>query len=164
VIHDRRIALLATGGLLAALSGCGGSSTRTIVRTASRTTPAAATASTTTTTVTATPAVPVYFQGVAGPAAQRPATLELTADGTLEVERVQWSSWGGPEATGTGNALYHGCTPNCAAAQPHSAVVSVRLSDPRVCGGRRYYSGITLTLSSGALLDRQFLERSWSPC
>lgn len=160
-----RLRVLLAGGLLAVLPGCG-ASTRTVVKTTSQT-PATAPAPTTgtvTTTVTETPSAPVYFQAAAGPAAQRPATLELTADGTLEVERVQWTSWGGPEATGTGNALYHGCTPNCAAAQGHSAVVSVRLSDPRVCGGRRYYSGITLSFSSGALLDKQFLQRSWSPC
>ena len=114
--------------------------------------------------MTATPSAPVYFQSVVGRPAQKPSALQLTADGTLEVERVQWSGWGGPDATGTGNASYHGCTPNCAAARVHTAVVSVRLSDIRVCGGRRYYSGVSLTLSSGALLDRQFLQRSWSPC
>jgi hypothetical protein len=106
----------------------------------------------------------VYFQGVVGPAAQRPAALQLTGDGTLAVDSVQWTSWGGPQATGTGNAVYHGCTPNCAEARVHTAVVSVHLSDPRVCGGRRYYSGLTLSLSSGALLDRQFVQRNWSPC
>jgi hypothetical protein len=98
-----------------------------------------------------------------GPA-QRPSRLELTGDGTLFVSGVQSSSWGGPTAQGSGNAEYHGCTPNCAQAPVHTALVSIRLFGSRVCSGRTYYSGVNLTLNSGQLLDEQFLQRSWSPC
>ncbi len=107
---------------------------------------------------------PVAFQGVVGSAAQRPRTLELTGDGTLAVTGVQWASWGGQTATGSGNAEYHGCTPNCAAAPAHTALVSIRLFGIRICSGRQYYSAVALRLNSGRLLDRQFLQRSWSPC
>ena len=65
---------------------------------------------------------------------------------------------------GSGNAEYHGCTPNCAAAAVHTALVSIRLSNIRLCGGRRYYSGLTLTRSAGTLLDNEYVQRSWSPC
>jgi hypothetical protein len=106
----------------------------------------------------------VYFQGAVGGLAVRPISLQLTADGTLSVERVQWSSWGGPTATGSGSALYHGCVPNCAAAPTHAAVVAIRLSNVRTCAGKRYYAGITLRLTSGRLLDQSFLQRAWSPC
>jgi hypothetical protein len=106
----------------------------------------------------------VSFQGVVGRGRQRPASLELTGDGTLFVSGVQWTSWGGPTATGTGNAQYHGCTPNCAAAPSHSAFVSIRLSGIRVCSGRQYYSSLVLVLNSGQLLDKQYVQRSWSPC
>ncbi len=157
------IRLASAAALVAVLAGCGTTATRTVLRTSSTTTPSTTVAASTTTSSTTTTA-PVYFQGVAGPPAQRPTALELTGDGTLEVEHVQWTAWGGAEATGTGNAIYHGCNPNCASALVHTAVVSVRLSDPRVCRGRQYYSGLTLTLSSGALLDKQFVQRSWSPC
>jgi hypothetical protein len=109
-------------------------------------------------------AAPVYFQGVTARGAQRPASLELTGDGTLFVHGVQWASWGGPVATGTGNAEYHGCTPNCAAAVVHQAFVAIRLSGVRTCSGRNYYSSATLKLNSGQLLDKQFMQRSWSPC
>jgi hypothetical protein len=80
------------------------------------------------------------------------------------VERVQWTSWGGPTATGTGNAFYHGCTPNCAAAPTHTALVAIRLSGVRSCAGRSYYSGVALRLNSGQLLDKSFLQQSWAPC
>ena len=128
------------------------------------TTVAPTTSATTVATTSTTPTQSVVFQGAVGAAAQRPRALELTGDGTLAVEGVQWASWGGPEATGTGNATYHGCTPNCAAAPVHTALVSVRLFGVRSCSGRRYYSAVVLTLNSGQKLDRSFLQRSWSPC
>jgi hypothetical protein len=155
---------------LLGLAGCGSTTTRTVVRTTPQTSttiqPTVTTTPSTvpTTTVTTTPSQPVYFEGVVGSGAQRPSSLQLTGDGTLAVEQVQWTSWGGPTATGSGNALYHGCTPNCAAAPTHAAVVSIRLSNIRSCKGRRYYAGLTLTLSSGRLLDEGFVQRSWSPC
>lgn len=104
------------------------------------------------------------FEGVVGSGRQRPRSLELTGDGTLFVSGVQWTSWGGPAATGTGNAQYHGCTPNCASAPSHSAFVSIRLSGIRVCSGRNYYSSLVLVLNSGQMLDKQYVQRSWSPC
>jgi hypothetical protein len=142
------------------LAACGSSSTTTVTTGASTT----GTTSTTTATTSTTPTQTVYFQGAVGAAGQKPRSLELTGDGTLAVEGVQWASWGGPEATGSGNASYHGCTPNCAAAPVNTALVSVHLFGVRTCGGRRYYSAVTLTLNSGQLLDKSFLQRSWSPC
>jgi hypothetical protein len=144
--------LLPTCASLLMLAACGSTSTKTVTKPAPAPTPSAK------------PTATVYFQGVAGPAAQRPRLLELTGDGTLYVSGVQWTSWGSQTATGSGIAHYHGCTPNCAEAPVHDALVSIRLSGIRTCVGRLYYSGMTLTLNSGQLLDKQFLERSWSPC
>jgi hypothetical protein len=106
----------------------------------------------------------VLFQGVTARGAQRPASLELTGDGTLFVSGVQWTSWGGQAATGSGNAEYHGCTPTCAQSPVHMAFVSIRLFGIRDCAGRQYYSSVALRLNSGQLLDKQYLQRSWSPC
>lgn len=167
--------LPAVAGFLA-VAGCGSVTTRTVIVTTSTlpTTTTSTPTTTPTTTITPTapvstktvapPTQPVFFEGAVGGAAQRPSSLQLTGDGTLSVEKVQWTSWGGPTAAGSGSALYHGCTPNCAAAPTHAAVVSIRLSDIRACGGRRYYAGLTLTLPSGRLLDRSFVQRPWSPC
>lgn len=149
------------------LAGCGSTTTRTVVKTTSAASTTATTATVTTPTSAATttrPAAPVYFQGALGGLAVRPISLQLTADGTLSVERVQWSSWGGPAASGSGSALFHGCIPNCAAAPTHAAVVAIRLTDVRTCGGKRYYAGVALRLTSGRLLDQSFLQRAWSPC
>ena len=149
--------MVAVGAVLA-LAGCGASTTKTVTASTTSTVPPSTTASTSESTAA------VYFQGAAGGAQQRPATLELTADGTLIVNSVQWTSWGGSAASGTGNAEYHGCNPNCASAPIHTASVSIRLSGVRICSGRSYYSGVTLTMNSGQLLDSTFLQRSWSPC
>ena len=154
-----------------ALASCGTTATKTVTKRVSAPSPAPATtttpATTTATTAITTPATTaaaVYFRGAGGGAQQRPSSLQLTGDGTLFVAGVQWTSWGGPAATGTGNAEYHGCTPNCAQATPHNALVAIRLFGIRVCAGRQYYSGVTLRLNSGRLLDEQFLQQSWSPC
>jgi hypothetical protein len=151
---------------LPAVTACGSSTTKTITKATppARTQASVPTSPAPTGTTSGPSGAPVLFQGAAGSPAQKPASLELTADGTLAVEHAQWTSWGGPEATGTGNAMYHGCTPNCAQAPVHTALVSIRLSGNRTCGGRQFYSGVTLTLNSGQLLDKDFLQRSWSPC
>jgi hypothetical protein len=166
--------LLAVSALI--LVACGSTTIKTVTKvtpgpsspqvttTATPATTSAATAVTSTTSATATAASPVLFEGVDGGAHQRPRSLQLTGDGTLFVSGVQWSSWGGATATGSGNADYHGCTPNCAAAPLNTALVSIRLTGIRVCSGRHYYSGVELRLNSGELLDKGFLERSWSPC
>jgi hypothetical protein len=158
-----------------ALASCGTTTTKTVTKrvsapapaTTTASTPATTTATTSVTTAVTTPATAtaaVYFRGADGGPQQRPSSLQLTGDGTLFVASVQWISWGGPAATGTGNAEYHGCTPNCAQAPPHNALVAIRLFGIRVCAGRQYYSGVTLRLNSGRLLDEQFLQQSWSPC
>lgn len=112
----------------------------------------------------ATAASTVHFAGAIGGRQVKPGTLELSADGTLEVLKVHWNSWGGSTATGRGRAEYHGCTPNCASAPDHQARVSIQLSRIRRCGSRSYYSHVRLTLRSGKLLDRRFLRISWKPC
>jgi hypothetical protein len=156
-----------------ALAACGSSSTKTVTKvvppaTSSTTTSVSASPTDTSTSVTtqtsATIALPVLFQGVVNHGSERPRTLELTGDGTLFVGDVQWTAWGGDTATGTGTANYHGCNPNCASAPVSTASVAIRLSNIRICAGRRYYASLTLTLPSGKLLDEPYVQRSWSPC
>jgi hypothetical protein len=177
MIRAMRRGLLLVLVALPTLTACGSTTTKTVTTVVpapvtTSTTPTTTSTFTTSSTPTVTTATTstsgpaaVYFQGVTGSPQQRPRTLELTGDGTLFVSGVQWSSWGGPVASGTGNAEYHGCTPNCASAPVHNALVAVRMFGVRACsGGRQFYSGVTLTLNSGALLDKTFMQRSWAPC
>lgn len=112
----------------------------------------------------ATAAATVRFHDVNAQNVVKPKTLFLTGDGTLEVQSATWSSWGGANARGAGNAEWHGCTPNCAAAKVHHAHVTITLSNVKTCAGRKYYSHVALTLPSGKLLAANYLKRSWAPC
>lgn len=108
----------------------------------------------------------VRFAG-ANPTAKpqvRPSQLALSGDGTLEVLGVTWGAWGGSQATGSGTAEYHGCTPNCAEAKVHHAPVAITLSNIRTCKGAQYYTHVALKERSGQLLDARFLRISWNPC
>ena len=109
-------------------------------------------------------AASVYFGGALVGRHARPRTLALSADGTLEVSNIQWNSWGGPIATGSGEAEYHGCIPYCGTAPVHYDAVKIRLSNIRQCSGRAFYTHVRLTLRSGRLLDPGFLRISWKPC
>jgi hypothetical protein len=115
-------------------------------------------------TVTSAAAAEVMFQGADGGARVQPSALFLTGDGTLDVFHVQWNHWGGASAAGSGTAEYHGCTPICASAPVHHAVVAVRLSAIRRCGKRYFYTHVRLTLRSGKLLDASFLRLPYKPC
>ncbi len=153
--------------LVMGLASCGGSASTTVTTTQTATGSATSTVTEIVKTVTKSAAhasSPAYFSGAVGGAQMRPAVLNLTGDGTLDVSQVRWTSWGGPVAVGVGLAQFHGCTPSCAAARAHVAAVTTRLSQLRVCSGRRYYAHVTLVRRSGRLLYAGFLSRSWAPC
>jgi hypothetical protein len=113
----------------------------------------------------ASAASPVYFGGALGGAHIRPASVSLSADGTLEASQVHWSSWGGSVATGDGLIEYHGCVPNCAQAPSHTVAGSVRLSHIRVCAGRRWYSQASVYVRrQGGMALLQRSTANWAPC
>jgi hypothetical protein len=105
----------------------------------------------------------VAFEGASGGPQVRPHQLALTGDGTLVVGTVSWLTWGGRQATGSGTAEYHGCTPSCAQAKVHHAFVAITLSNVQVCKGKRYYTHVKLAAHYG-LLDKRFLRIGWNPC
>src|SRR5438105_498754 len=94
----RAVALVVASTTLAA---CGSTTTKTVTTVARSLAPPATSPATTptqatgTATTATTSAASIYFEGVAGGPKERPSTLELTGDGTLYVDRVQWTSWGG---------------------------------------------------------------------
>jgi hypothetical protein len=114
-------------------------------------------------------AASVYFEGAIGPPQAhlvRPRTVYLSADGTLEVEHVHWTRWGGHVAKGIGLAYYHGCSPSCAQAPGHRRWVTVELSNVRICSGQAYYNKVKLYVGRQNHL-RFFRSPSynhWSPC
>jgi hypothetical protein len=96
----------------------------------------------------------------------RPRSLYLTGDGTLDVLKVSWRSWGATQAIGTGVADYHGCTPSCAAGKPHQLQVIVRLGSPVTCHGRRYFNRVQLfnRRTTKPFFTSFLAHQNWAPC
>ena len=110
-------------------------------------------------------AATVYFAGAVGGRSVRPRTVYLSGDGTLDVIKVKWRSWGTATAVGTGTAAYHGCDPSCAAGKEHRTAVTVKLSDLTACKGSRYYDKVALIGRSGKPLFASDLRLdSFKPC
>jgi hypothetical protein len=103
----------------------------------------------------------IWFDGAIIDSHVRPSPLWLSADGTLVVQHVHWSNWGGKVAVGTGVAEYHGCTPSCGQAPAHHVFVTINLWDVVDCGGRSYYNKVTLYKRSGKL---PVTYQRWAPC
>jgi hypothetical protein len=46
--------------------------------------------------------------------AATPKQFTLSVDGARFIDKLTWSNWGSPTATGTGTLEVDNCTPNCA--------------------------------------------------
>jgi hypothetical protein len=105
----------------------------------------------------------VWFEGaVGGYCNVRPSNVALSADGTLWVSHVRWSTWGGRTADGRGRGEKHGCNPNCAQAPVHTAQVRVKLYDIVQCGSHAYYDKAVLYRLNGRIFARS--RSNWAPC
>jgi hypothetical protein len=85
---------------------------------------------------------------VGGKAGIRPPVLETSSDAA--VEKLSWSSWGGSEASASGELRVLDCQPSCATGHTRRVAATVRLSDVRVCDGRRYFGTASVTVAEGA--------------
>ena len=83
--------------------------------------------------------VTVYIaagQYIYGPALYRPATAQISGDGTYALSGMSWSVWSATTAVGTGTALLDDCNPNCASGHIYHVPVQVTFSDPvKACKG-----------------------------
>jgi hypothetical protein len=75
--------------------------------------------------------------GVEGAIGVRPASLEVSADGTLE--DVRWERWDARGAEGSGTLKVRDCDPTCASGGKQRFLATVRLSEPRLCGQATYF-------------------------
>jgi hypothetical protein len=65
------------------------------------------------------------------------------ADANLYATGLRWSRWSASGATAAGTGHMNDCTPYCAAGHFHAFRMTIRLSQPIVCKGRRRFSRIT---------------------
>ena len=70
----------------------------------------------------------------------RPATIDGGGSSTGLVENISWSSWGGPQATGTGTALWvPPGAPNAAGVRQPANIVAYNLG---TCNGKPAYQAV----------------------
>jgi hypothetical protein len=90
-------------------------------------------------TLQAAAPVTVYLaagQDIYGQALFRPATAQVSGDGTYVLSGMNWSAWSATTAVGTGTALLDDCNPNCADGHIYHVPVEVTFSDPvKACKG-----------------------------
>jgi len=84
---------------------------------------------------------------VTGLVAAEPKTLQTSTDAALE--GLAWSSWSADGAEGSGEFGVNDCQPNCATGHTQKVAATVRLSDVKVCDGRRYFGRAVVKPASG---------------
>lgn len=88
-------------------------------------------------TLRASAPVTVYFaagQDIFGQALYRPATAQVSGDGTYVLSGMTWSDWTAATAAGRGTALLDDCSPSCAQGRIYRVPVTVTFSRPvRAC-------------------------------
>jgi hypothetical protein len=76
----------------------------------------------------------------------RPTSILLfCGDGSVGINKVTWSSFGGATATGRGTLLVNRCEPSCADGTYTRSRITIRLSRPRTFAGKRSYSVLEMT-------------------
>lgn len=76
----------------------------------------------------------------------RPVEYTLTCgDANIAIDHVNWSTWGGVDAKGTGRYVENTCTPYCAAGHNIYLPVSVVAHGLRRKAGNAVYTLITVT-------------------
>lgn len=75
----------------------------------------------------------------------RPTLVLMFEDGSWVIEKLRWSSWGGPVAHATGISSASNCKPNCAQGKRTNDPARFVLSQPRHLFGRTLYTCYQLT-------------------
>ena len=75
--------------------------------------------------------------GVEGVVGVRPASLDVSADGTID--DLRWRRWDSGGAEGTGTLTLRDCDPSCASGGKDRYPATIRLSAPRLCGRAAYF-------------------------
>ena len=92
-----------------------------------------------------TPSQPTYFaQYGVSTHAYKPRRLNPSVDGSLYVQRMQWSVWDDRHAAGEGIAHVNDCSPDCADGHYARYRVTVRLAQPRRLCGSRFFTTLRL--------------------
>jgi len=90
----------------------------------------------------------------------RPYRVVMFANGSWIIDKLHWSSWGGPVARATGISSASNCKPNCAEGRRTHNPARFVLSHPRHLFGRTVYACFRLTVPKSPQADQHLcLER-----
>jgi hypothetical protein len=73
------------------------------------------------------------------------APQRMDVNGEQKLDRLRWSGWGNPSATGRGDVDTLVCDPTCATGRLERSTAVIVLSKPRRCGDGRFYTRSTMT-------------------
>jgi hypothetical protein len=96
--------------------------------------------------------------GVEGDVGVRPASLDVSADGTLQ--DLRWKDWGESTASATGALRLRDCDPTCAGGGIDTLKATIKLSSPRLCGRATYFDHATVEVPG----DEQPATYVRAPC
>ena len=85
--------------------------------------------------------------GVEGVVGVKPASLDVSADGTLD--DLRWQRWASGGAEGTGTMTLRDCDPSCASGGKDAYPATITLSAPRLCGRATYFDRARVVLDDG---------------
>lgn len=99
-------------------------------------------------------------------ALKRPRTVVLTCgDGTIALEKLSWSSFGGSSASAKGTISVNACEPNCASSRSRSYPVKIVASRRKSCNGKlSVYGSVAITFTGAKPKDANSLKRYALAC
>ncbi len=96
----------------------------------------------------------------------RPRTVVLTCgDGTIALEKLNWSSFGGKSASAKGTISVNTCEPDCASSRSKSYPVKIVASTPKRCMGKlSVYGSVAISFTGAKPKDASSLKHSSLAC
>jgi hypothetical protein len=86
------------------------------------------------------------------------------ADGTVRVSKLKWTSWSSTQAKATGVYQINRCNPDCATGHTRSYPVTITLSRPKACPGRKHKAFGRLSYAFGAKRPKPIPNHVSLPC
>jgi hypothetical protein len=85
-------------------------------------------------------------------------------DGTVRVSKLKWTSWSLTEAKATGVYQVNKCNPDCASGHTTSFPVTITLSKPKTCSGRKHKAFGRMSYAFGSNHPKPTPRRTSLPC
>lgn len=85
-------------------------------------------------------------------------------DGTVRVSKLKWTSWSSTQAKASGVYQVNKCNPDCASGATKSFPVTITLSRPKSCSGRKHKAFGRLSYTFGSKHPKPTPQGTSLPC